>query len=329
MHPSALGMSPPASPAPSAPRRGTGHAHGKVILLGEHAVVHGAPAIALPVPQLLVEAVAEETGGASTLGSTLYEGALETAPERVRPTVTAVRAALELHGAERVGIALRIHSDIPVERGLGSSAAVSAATIEAVLRLLGKDVDDPAVRHELIQRAERVAHGTPSGIDARMVVSDSPLWYLRGRFEGVRVGAPFAFVVADTGTPSGTRDAVAGVHAQRAADQARVDRVVAQLGALATAARDDLRGGDRQTLGARMTRAHTLLQQLAVSSPELDQLVRTARHAGALGAKLTGGGRGGCIIALAADADAARDLADSLLRTGAAAAWTTNLEPAA
>ncbi len=329
MHPSAQGISPPAPLTPSARRRGTGHAHGKVILLGEHAVVHGAPAIALPVPQLVVEAVAQETGGASRLDSTLYEGDLDAAPERLQPTVTAMRSALERHGIDRIGIELRIRSGIPVERGLGSSAAVSAATIEAVLRMLGEDVDDPAVRHELIQKAERVAHGTPSGIDARMVVSDTPLWYQQGRFEGVQVRAPFAFVVADTGTPSGTRDAVAGVHAQRAADRPRVDRVVAELGELATAARGDLLVGDGPALGTRMTHAHALLRQLAVSSPELDRLVRAARDAGALGAKLTGGGRGGCIIALAADADAAGGLAETLLCSGAAAAWTTNLEPAA
>lgn len=329
MHPSPPGAPTPVVVAPPAPRRGSGRAHGKVILLGEHAVVHGAPAIALPVPQLVVEAAAEETGGASTLSSTLYQGTLDAAPERLQPTVTAVRAALERHGSHHVGVALRIRSDIPVERGLGSSAAVSAATIEAVLRMLGEEVDDPGVRHELIQRAERVAHGTPSGIDARMVVSDSPLWYRQGRFEGVRAGAPFAFVVADTGTPSGTRDAVAGVHAQRAADRPRVDRVVAELDGLARAARGDLLGGDRDALGSRMTRAHALLQQLAVSSPELDRLVQAAHDAGALGAKLTGGGRGGCIVALAADAGRARDLAGSLLRSGATAAWTTNLEPAA
>ena len=312
-----------------APRQGTGRAHGKVILLGEHAVVHGAPAIALPAAQLGVTVIAREATGNGTLSSALYEGDLDAASARLQPVVTAVRAALAWCGEADTGVDVRIHSDIPVARGLGSSAAVSAATIRAVLQLAGRDACDPADLHELIQTAERVAHGTPSGIDARMVVSDSPLWYQQGRFERAEARSPFSFVVADTGMPSGTRDAVAAVHAQRAADQQRVDAIVAELGALATGARADLLSGDRVTLGLRMTDAHALLQQLDVSSPELDRLVRAARTAGALGAKLTGGGRGGCMIALAADADTASDLAATLRRMGAAAAWTTNLEPTA
>lgn len=329
MHPSPLEPSTPGSTEVGSVRQGTGRTHGKVILLGEHAVVHGAPAIAIPAHQLGVDSVAREASGASTLSSELYDSELDAAPARLQPVVTAVRAALEWCGEPGLGVELRIRSDIPVERGLGSSAAVSAATIRAVLGMLGGDTIDPAALHELIQTAERVAHGTPSGIDARMVVSDVPLWYQQGRFERAEVRAPVAFVVADTGTPSGTRDAVAAVHAQRAADQVRVDRIVDLLAGLATGARADLLTGDRVSLGERMSDAHALLRQLDVSSPELDALVRAAGDAGALGAKLTGGGRGGCIIALAADADSADDLAAALLNSGAAAAWTTNLEPPA
>lgn len=323
LDPSSAGTS-----GPAVLRQGTGRAHGKVILLGEHAVVHGAPAIALPALQLEVEAVAHERSGASRLHSQVYDGGLNDAPASLQPVVTAVRAALAWAGEEHLAVALTIVSDVPVARGLGSSAAVSAATIEAVIRMAGQELADPAARHDLIQTAERVAHGTPSGIDARTVVSGSPLWYQQGRFDEIAASSPFAFVVADTGKPSGTRDAVAAVHAQRAADRRRVDRIVDGLGALVTGARNDLLGGDRVALGSRMSEAHALLRQLDVSSPDLDRLADAALIAGALGAKLTGGGRGGCLIALATDADSARDLAASLMRAGAAAAWTTNLEPA-
>ena len=319
----------PAIPGPAALRRGTGRAHGKVVLLGEHAVVHGAPAIALPVHELGVDAEAQETRGAGTLDSVLYRGPLDAAPERLQPTVAAVRSTLRHHDAADLRLSLRIRSAIPPARGLGSSAAVAAATIEAVLRMLGADADDEGARHELIQAAERVAHGTPSGLDARTVVSASPLWFQRGRVEPVDVGAPFAFVVADTGTPSSTREAVTAVHAQRAEKPQRVDRIVELLGDLATGARDDLDRGDLPGLGARMDDAHALLRQLTVSSPELDRLVQGARGAGALGAKLTGGGRGGCVVALATDADAAAELAARLRRSGATAAWVTTAEPPA
>lgn len=314
------------SPATRTPGLGsaTGRAHAKAILLGEHAVVHGSPAIALPAPELAVEVDVREGEGA--IDSTLYRGALDAAPARLGPTITAARSVLQRHGRGDLDISLRVRSGIPPERGLGSSAAVAAATVDAVLRMLGDDMDDPEVRHELIQEAERVAHGTPSGLDARTVVSDAPVWFHHGRFERAAVGAPFAFVLADTGLPGDTRSAVAAVHAQRRDDAARVTRTVAELGTLVAAARDDLVRGDSAALGARMDEAHALLQRLDVSSPELDRLVGAAREAGAVGAKLTGGGRGGCIIALATDADAAARLARSLRGSAATTTWITTLK---
>ena len=311
------------SPATRAPDVGsaTGRAHAKAILLGEHSVVHGSPAIALPVPELAVEVDVREGDGA--IDSALYRGTWDAAPARVRPTITAARSVLRRHGRGDLAIDLRIRSGIPPARGLGSSAAVAAATVDAVLAMLGDDSHDPDGRHELIQEAERVAHGTPSGLDARTVVSRTPVWFQHGRFAEPPVGAVFVFVLADTGVPGHTREGVEGVHAQRRADRARVDRAVHRLGALVDGARDDLIRGDRGGLGARMDAAHAVLQQLRVSSPELDLLTDAARDAGALGAKLTGGGRGGCIIALAPDADAAIDLAASLHTAGAADTWIT------
>ncbi|MFT4136613.1 mevalonate kinase [Microbacterium sp.] len=317
------------SPAPSgsstALRHGAFDAHGKAILLGEHAVVHGAPAIALPVAGLAVHVDADETAGPSLLDSALYRGPLEAAPAQLQPTVTAARAVLERFGASELTLRLRVRSAVPVERGLGSSAAVAAATVGAVARMLGLELDAD-LHHELVQEAERVAHGTPSGLDARAVLADAPIWFHGGRIEPVAVGASFAFVLADTGAQSGTREAVAAVHAQRATDPARVARAVEELGDLAVQARDDLGRGDHDALGTRLDDAHALLQQLDVSSPGLDHLVRAARDAGARGAKLTGGGRGGCILALAADAAVSHHLAEALRRAGAAAAWTTTVE---
>ncbi len=318
-----MAIHPSASSTPTWLWSATGHAHAKAILLGEHSVVHGSAAIALPVPELGVEVEAQAANGPGTIESGLYRGALDAAPARLRPTVTAAQSVLRRHGREDLDIHLRIRSDVPPERGLGSSAAVAAATIGAVLQLLGDDASDPAVRHELIQDAERVAHGTPSGLDARTVVSEWPLWYRRDRFERTEVRGSFVFVLADTGAPSRTRDAVEAVHAQRREKPLRVARIVELLGELANGAREDLAAGDRAALGARMDDAHTLLQQLQVSSAELDHLVRAARTAGAAGAKLTGGGLGGCVIALAEDADDAGRLAESLRRAGAAAVWIT------
>ncbi len=304
---------------------GSATASGKVILFGEHAVVYGHPAIALPVTALTVRADARRTTTPSTLHSDLFSGPLDDAPERLHPTATAVRAALAAVDAGDAHVELRIRSDIPAERGVGSSAAVAAAVVGAVAAAFGASLDDER-HHELVQIAERAAHGTPSGLDARAVRAHGPIWFRRGVVEQLPVGAPLTFVIADTGVRGRTGQAVAGVRERRAREPERIDGAIAALGALAVAARDDLARGDIGALGAGMDRAHALLDEIGVGDPALDRLVAAARGAGALGAKLTGGGRGGCVLALAADAASAAPLADALRAAGATDVWITTLE---
>lgn len=303
----------------------TGRAGAKAILLGEHAVVYGRPAIAIPVRALTVTARARLIDGPSRLSSALYHGPVGQAPDRLTVTVTAMRAALAAAGMPEAALEISIDSSIPAERGLGSSAAVSAAVIEATLGACGAEVGDERM-HELIQTAERAAHGSPSGLDARTVRAHAAVWFDRGRIEPVSVGADLTFVIADTGVRGRTREAVAAVAARRDADPAAVDAALDELGGLATALRTDVSRGDRAAIGAAMTRAHVLLTGLGVGDPALDHLTRAASDAGALGAKLTGGGRGGCILALAADPDHAAAIGDRLTRAGAAAVWTTTVE---
>ncbi|QLD10543.1 mevalonate kinase [Microbacterium oleivorans] len=306
----------------------TGRAGAKAILLGEHAVVYGRPAIAIPVRALGARAEARPAVAEPRLSSALYHGAISRAPERLGVTLTALSAALEAAGGRAVPVDIAIESSIPAERGLGSSAAVSAAVIEATLRACGVTVDDERL-HELIQTAERAAHGSPSGLDARTVRARAAVWFDGGRIEPVSVGRDLTFVIADSGVRGRTREAVAAVAARRHDDPEGVEAALDELGTLATALRRDVSSGARDDIGAAMSRAHVLLDGLGVGDPALDHLVRAAMSAGALGAKLTGGGRGGCVLALAPDLDAAAALSDRLTRAGAAAVWTTTVEGAA
>ncbi|WP_181420688.1 mevalonate kinase [Curtobacterium sp. MCPF17_046] len=318
------------------PRVGSSVSHGKTILIGEHAVVYGAPALVLPVTDVRVTATAtplpvtHSSGAEHVLESTVHTGPFGLAPAAVLPTTTAVTATLshlaDLGYPHAVDTAfhVRVDSQVPTARGMGSSAAVAAAVTAAVADALGV-VLDRATHHDLIQACERVAHGRPSGLDARGVVADEPVWFEHDVIEPVQLTGRFVFVVADTGVPGHTREAVAAVRERHDRAPEVVDAVVQRIGDLARAARGTLVDGDAQALGATMDAAHELLTTLDVSSGDLDRLVGAARSADALGAKLTGGGRGGCVLALAADDEHAARIVTALRDAGAAATWTTSI----
>lgn len=315
--------------APEMPNRPAsafrGQATGKAILLGEHAVVYGRPAIAVPLAALSVTATAVPVTGESRLRSALYTGRMDAVPARLLPTATAASATLAALGAADTAVEVQIDSVIPAERGVGSSAAVAAAVVRAVAAMLGVALSSDE-EHALIQNAERVAHVSPSGLDAHAVRAEGPIWFHERRIEPVAVARPLTFVIADSGVAGRTREAVAAVRTLRESRPDEVDGVLDRLGALTSAARAQLAAGEIAALGAGMSEAHALLTSLGVGDPALDRLVRTAERAGAEGAKLTGGGRGGCVLVLATDDQHAADVAGALRAAGAAATWTTTVE---
>jgi len=303
----------------------TGSAHAKVILLGEHAVVHGAPAIALPVHGLTLTATVTRTDRPLWIDSVLYRGPIAGAPELLAAPVTAITETLRHVGAPATGLAVRIDGEIPAERGLGSSAAVAAAIATAVARSHGIDLDD-AARFDLTQAAERVAHGRPSGLDARSVVSETPVWFQAGEARALTSALGGVFVIADTGLRGRTREAVGDVAALLAAEPDRIRGILHRIHEHTEAAVADLAADDRASLGARMSDTHALLRELTVSNPQLDRLVASATAAGALGAKLTGGGRGGCVLALADTDEVAERVASALRENGAERTWMLHPE---
>lgn len=324
-----------ASPIPAdAPRRGVGAAHAKAILFGEHAVVYGAPAIAIPVDSLTSEAEIERGGTGIRIESSLYSGPIDEAPARLAPVATAIRASLEraglgslARGASAEGAIVRIRSTIPHERGLGSSAAVAAAISRAAFDLAGAELDDETL-FELIQTAERVAHGTPSGIDARTVAATGAIRFNRGAVAPIRIGAPLILAFADSGHPGSTAQAVGSVQALRERDPEPTDALLSRLAEIAEGSIADLAAGDLAAVGTAMSEAHEILNRVGVSSERLDALVAAAREAGAAGAKLTGGGLGGCVIAVADDAAHADRIGAAMRRVGAERTWTVEV-PAA
>jgi mevalonate kinase len=257
--------------------------------------------------------------------SALYSGPIADAPARLGAPATAIAETLDALHRPAADLTVRIDGSIPAGRGLGSSAAVASAISAGIAAWAGEALDEQT-HFRLIQAAEAVAHGSASGLDARAVVADAPIRFRAGRVQTLPVAVPATFVIADTGVPGATREAVAAVAELLARDESGVHGIIDGIAAETQGAEQDLAAGDTPSLGRRMTRVHELLRELTVSNERLDRLVDSALGDGALGAKLTGGGRGGCIIALAESAASAELLAARLTRTGAANAWIVTAE---
>lgn len=308
-------------PAPIAGARlGNGRATAKFILIGEHAVVYGRPAIALPMPALAMRAAAVPSSGELWLDSEHYRGPLSQAPERLAPIRAALIATLSHLGLPDRGLVVRTESAIPIERGLGSSAAVSAAVIRSLFDLAGLTPEQDEL-FELIQVSERVAHGSPSGLDAHTVTAAGPLRFERGVATPLRFGLRATFILADTGVRGQTRAAITDLARLRERRPDWVEERFARITELTSASASAVELDDVAALGGHMSEAHGILRDLEVSSPELESLVSAAEDAGALGAKLTGGGRGGCMVAVAESTQQALRVARALGDAGAARTW--------
>lgn len=325
-------------------------APGKIILFGEHAVVYGRPALAVPVMQVHADAridfVAEkrrdETDSTTnsvansrmemdSSGGNWADAVLVDAPDiglfsplsqllteqPPHPLAAVISSVFQLLGVLRPpALKITITSTIPVASGLGSGAAVSVATIRALSSALGRPLSDAQV-NELAYEIEKLHHGTPSGIDNTVITYAKPVYFVRGEtIQTFRAGFPFTVVIADTGIAAPTKESVGDLRKFWQADQSRWEMVFDRVAEIVQAARKAIESGKWKELGPLMDANHALLQEMTVSCPELDRLVLAAKTAGALGAKLSGGGRGGNMIALVNVSDA-ESVASALKAAGA------------
>jgi mevalonate kinase len=280
----------------------TATAPGKIILFGEHAVVYNRPAIAVPVTDVKSTATIRDLPPGS--GCTLIAHDLKS---QLRLTAAApddalgliLRLALdELALPADPDWQIEIRSEIPIASGLGSGAAVSTALVRAIFRHIGLD-PDPATISRLVYRSEELHHGTPSGIDNTVIAYAQPVWFVRGEpIHTFNPGRSFTIAIADSGIGSPTKETVGDVRRARQADPKRYDGWFDQIEEIVHTARRAMESGDVAALGPLMDRNQALLAQIGVSSDPLERLIEAAKRAGAAGAKLSGGGRGGNVIAL-------------------------------
>ncbi|MBO0444810.1 mevalonate kinase [Enterococcus sp. AZ170] len=304
---------------------GHGQASGKIILMGEHSVVYGEPAIAFPFQETYISTKVEPDS-TMILECHYFSGELSQVPSQLKSVSEVIDQTLIALHHEEATLKITITSTIPAERGMGSSAAVAVSIVRALFDYF----DIPCTSESLlplVNRAEKIAHGNPSGIDAAATTGDEPLFFIKSHpLESFPMNVSNAFlIVADTGIKGQTRAAVRDVAHLFELDKKRISQHITTLGHLTKSAKHAILADEVDTLGNVMNQAQEHLSALTVSNEQLDHLVSTARANGALGAKLTGGGRGGCMIALAGSKKQAENIAVALESAGAVATWIQSL----
>lgn len=305
-------------------------ASGKIILFGEHAVVYGRPAIAVPVTQ--VRATATITAGRPGSGLMLDLPDIgQQLSVAEQPTLSPLAHVARL-AADQLRLAtlpdwrITLRSTIPMASGLGSGAAAATAIVRAMAVGAGRQLS-PSHVSALVYESETLFHGQASGIDNNVIAYEQPVWFMRGQApQPFRIGQAFTIVIGDTGVASSTRLTVGDVRIGWQAEPARFEALFDGVASIVHSARRAIEGGDVAALGPLMDENHRLLQTMGVSSPELDALCQAAHNAGASGAKLSGGGRGGNMIVLAPDGRTEK-ITSALLAAGAVRTIVTDVAP--
>ena len=268
---------------------------GKIILLGEHAVVYGYPALAAALDRgVRVDAVTTPAGG--TLRVEVAAWNLKVTADDDHSFAQSLAAIADAVGVGRPPLTLVGDAQIPAGAGLGASAAFAVAVARALLAHAGKPADTAAVV-DAANASEKLLHGNPSGVDVALACAGG-IGVFRKRTGLAKLAcAPLRVLVGPSGSPRSTRLMIERVEAATAGE--REDARLHELGELCDSGAHALRSGNVAGLGAAMDRAHALLAGLGVSTPLLDGLCAAARKQGAYGAKLTGAGGGGAVIAIA------------------------------
>ena len=305
-------------------------ASGKAILFGEHAVVYGQPAIAVPLSQIRTNVQVNNLDPGTT-------GVLIDAPDisqsfwlheadRDDPLASAVRLTLEELGVKApLAVHLIIHSQLPIASGLGSSAAVSVAITRALSDHLGKPLEVETIS-KIAYAAECLHHGTPSGIDNAVVAYEKPVYFIREQKpELIPISTPLKLIIGDTGVSMRTTIPVNLLRERWEKDPETYGGWFEEIGEIVIEARTMLEAGSIRPLGTLMNRNQALLEDMGLSSLELQRLIRAASEAGALGAKLSGAGMGGIMLALV-EVDTTQVVEAALIKAGAKQVFITEVD---
>ncbi len=282
----------------------SGHAAGKIILLGEHAVVYGSHALALPIRNAMRAGVRVNGDGMRLkIPAWHTDVMIDIREPEARGFAATAALILDELGIDTRNLEITVQSHLPRAMGLGSSASLAVAVIRALDHRFGLGLDNERV-NALAFQCEMLAHGTPSGVDNTLATYAEPLLFQnRGELETrpLSLGSMPPVVVAWGDEPGLTATQVAGVRERRLRAPEHYDAIFARIDELTLASAEALESRNYRFVGDAMNLCHGLLNGIGVSTPTLERMVHIAREAGALGAKLTGGGGGGSIVALCPD----------------------------
>ena len=281
--------------------RAVGKAAGKVILLGEHAAVYGRHVLALPIANAMTASCRDTEAGVSLrIPGWGVDESFDSNDGAQRGASGILHLLLQQMGRAAENIEVVVTTMLPVAQGLGSSAALAAALARALSQYFELGLSDREI-DRLTFECETLSHGEPSGIDNTIAVYGRPVLYQRqdqAVIEQLELQQAPPIVIACSGTRGMTRQMVAGVRERHGKNTSLYDSVFDEIDALSIAGADALKEQDYDLLGAQMNICHGLLNAIEVSTPELEGMVALARQHGALGAKMTGAGGGGSIVAL-------------------------------
>jgi mevalonate kinase len=299
---------------------GKGSGYGKVILFGEHFVVHGAPGIVSAIDSATDAEVKKAAKGINIRDERkTAEGYTE---EKRLQQIESIERILKAMGIDpKTGLDIWIGGSLPGFSGLGASAASSVAIARAIAQEFDLQIPDERI-NQIAYEAEKAYAGNPSGIDNTAATYGGLLWFKKDvaggpdKVERLRVRRPIEIVIGSTGKVANTKAMVEGVAERKKKSPSKYDPIFRQAENLTLAGRKALENYDLKKLGELMNENHHLLQQIEVSSKELDTLVDLALKQGAFGAKLTGGGGGGCMVALTPGKDLQGKVASAIKNLG-------------